>query len=122
MDVKKDLKEFRKKIDPEIEKVLDEMIEASKKEGKIITDSLEQVKKITLSGGKRLRPALMYWGYKGVGGKREKEIIKTSVSIELIHIFLLIHDDIIDNDSKRHGVETIHKKYEKTGKFFPGIG
>jgi len=122
MDIKKELEKFKRKIDPEIERVLDEAIADSKKEGALITDSLRQVKKITLSGGKRLRPALMYWGYKGVGGKRDKEILKTAVSIELIHIFLLIHDDIIDNDPKRHGVETIHHKYTKTGKFFPGIG
>ena len=35
------------------------------------------------------------------------------MSIELTHIFLLIHDDIIDRDSFRHGVPTMHKGYEK---------
>lgn len=122
MDIKKELGKFKKRIDPEIEKVLNKAILDSKDEGKLITDSLKQVKKIVLSGGKRLRPALMYWGYKGVGGKNDKEILKTAVSIELIHIFLLIHDDVIDNDPKRHGVETIHHRYEKIGRVFPGIG
>jgi geranylgeranyl diphosphate synthase type I len=58
----------------------------------------------------------MCWGYLGVQGKNKKEIIKTSVSIELIHMFLLIHDDVIDSDKFRHGVETIHSKYAKIGK------
>lgn len=121
MDIKKELSIFKEKVDPEIANVLDEIIEKSKGDGKIIVDALKQVKKITLSGGKRLRPALMYWGYKGAGGKNEKEILKTSVSIELIHIFLLIHDDVIDKDAKRHGTETIHHRYTRMGEKFPAI-
>ena len=116
MNIKEELGLFKAKIEPELKVFLDKAIKSSKENNFITTGALQQVKKITLSGGKRLRPALMYWGYMGVGGKDEKEIIKTSVSIELIHIFLLIHDDIIDNDPKRHGVETIHCKYKKLGR------
>lgn len=116
MNIKEELKLFQDKVNPELKLFFDKNIEDSKKNNFITTEALKQVKKITLSGGKRLRPALMYWSYLGVGGQNEREIIKTSISIELIHIFLLIHDDIIDNDSKRHGVETIHSKYNKIGK------
>ncbi len=117
MNIKEELKIFQDRINPELEFFFDKVINDSKKNNFITTEALKHVKKITLSGGKRLRPALMYWGYQGVGGQNEKRIIKSSVSIELIHIFLLIHDDIIDNDPKRHGVETIHCKYKKLGKF-----
>ena len=40
------------------------------------------------------------------------------MSIELTNIFLLIHDDIIDRDDFRHGVQTIHKRYEKLARRF----
>lgn len=64
----------------------------------------------------------MYWGYVGAGGKETAKIIEVSMSIELTHIFLLIHDDIIDRDDFRHGIQTIHKKYEKLAqKFRKGI-
>jgi len=116
MNIKAELKKIQDKVNPELKIFFDEIIKDSKKNNFITTEALKQVKKITLAGGKRLRPALMYWGYRGVGGKDEKEMIKTSVSIELIHIFLLIHDDIIDNDKKRHGIETVHSKYNKIGK------
>ncbi|MEF3692500.1 MAG: polyprenyl synthetase family protein [Candidatus Moraniibacteriota bacterium] len=116
MNIKEELKNFRDRVDPELEFFFDRIIADSKKNNFITTDALKQVKKITLSGGKRLRPALMYWGYRGVGGESEKEIIKTSISIELIHIFLLIHDDIIDNDKTRHGEKTIHTLYDQKGK------
>lgn len=120
MNIKEELKLFQDKVNPELRLFFDRNIEDSRKNNFITTEALKQVKKITLSGGKRLRPALMFWSYLGVGGKDEKEIIKTSTSIELIHIFLLIHDDIIDNDSKRHGVETIHSKYARIGKIISG--
>ena len=116
MNIKEELSDFKQKVDPELEVFFDRIIADSKKNNFITTDALKQVKKITLSGGKRLRPALMYWGYKGVGGNKEQEIIKTSISIELIHIFLLIHDDIIDNDKTRHGEKTIHTLYAQKGK------
>lgn len=116
MDIKEELKKFQDKINPELKKFFNETIISYKENDFIIIDALNQVKKITLGGGKRLRPALMYWGYRGVGGKKEEEIIRTSVSIELIHIFLLIHDDVIDKDKSRHGKETIHSKYAMLGK------
>jgi len=116
MDIKEELKKFKDKVDPEIEKFFDKVIKNSKENNFITTQALEQVKKITLSGGKRLRPALMYWSYRGLNGKDEEEMLRTSVSIEIIHIFLLIHDDIIDNDQTRHGVETVHRQYAKIGK------
>lgn len=116
MNIKEELSHFKQKVDPELEVFFDRIIADSQKNNFITTDALKQVKKITLSGGKRLRPALMYWGYQGVGGNKEQEIIKTSISIELIHIFLLIHDDIIDNDKTRHGEKTIHTLYAQKGK------
>ncbi|MFZ2154045.1 MAG: polyprenyl synthetase family protein [Candidatus Moraniibacteriota bacterium] len=116
MNIKEELLAFQKMVNPELNKFFNNVIADSRKNNFITTDALKQVKKITMSGGKRLRPALMYWGYCGVGGQDEKELLKTSISIELIHIFLLIHDDIIDNDPKRHGVETVHIKYGKLGK------
>lgn len=121
MDVKTTLKDFKKKIDKEIEIYLDKAIEESAKEDDLIAEALQYVKKMVLAGGKRLRPAFMYYGYMGAGGKEDEKIIKTAVSIELIHAFLLIHDDIIDRDSKRHGIETVNFRYQKIGKnIFPG--
>ena len=87
-----------------------------------MADALEYVQKMVLAGGKRLRPAFMYYGYLTAGGKDKERIIKTSASIELIHTFLLIHDDIIDRDNLRHGLDTIHERYRKLSrKFFKDV-
>jgi geranylgeranyl diphosphate synthase type I len=69
----------------------------------------------TLAGGKRIRPALIYYAYLASGGENSCNIVKASMGIELTHSFLLIHDDIIDRDAKRHGVATIHERYKKIG-------
>jgi geranylgeranyl diphosphate synthase, type I len=119
-NVKETLDDFRKKIDLEIGKYLSRVIQESKKQDIFIADALGNVKKFVLSGGKRLRSALMYYGYLGAGGTEKEKMLKTAVSIELVHAFLLIHDDIMDRDEKRHGVDTIYHAYSKIGKkLFP---
>lgn len=120
MNFQETLCDFKKKVNEELETYFDKTINEAERKDAFIADALRYVRKLTLSGGKRLRSALMYYGYLASGGREKKEMIKTSVSIELIHIFLLIHDDIIDRDLKRHGVDTIHYTYEKIGKkIFP---
>lgn len=120
MDAKETLIEFKKKVDPEIVKYFEKVIKEARKKDALMTGALEYVKKLTLAGGKRLRPAFMHYGYIAAGGKDAKKILKTAVSIELVHIFLLIHDDIIDKDIKRHGLDTVNAKYQKVGKkIFP---
>lgn len=112
------LEDFKRKVDVEIKVYLDKAIKETAKRDALMADALRYVRKMALVGGKRLRPAFMYYGYIAGGGKELQKIIKASVSIELIHIFLLIHDDIIDQDKKRHGIDSMHFRYEKIGKRF----
>jgi geranylgeranyl diphosphate synthase, type I len=120
MNIKESLSSFKQEIDLEIGLYLDKAMAEAEKKDPFIADSIRNVKKFILAGGKRLRAALMYYGYIGAGGKEREKIFKTTVSIELVHAFLLIHDDIIDRDLKRHNVETIHYTYTKMGKrIFP---
>lgn len=61
------------------------------------------IRAVTAAGGKRLRPYLTVQAYKGFGGSDEKMIMQIAAAWELLHISLLIHDDIIDRDYVRHG-------------------
>jgi len=63
-----------------------------------------------VSGGKRLRPLLCMLTTKSFKGDEEKSK-RCAISIELLHIFSLVHDDIMDNDNLRHGKKTIHNKW-----------
>jgi geranylgeranyl diphosphate synthase type I len=62
------------------------------------------------AGGKRLRPFLVMKSCKMVGG-REEDALPTASSLEMLHTFTLLHDDIMDQDEKRRGVPSVHTKW-----------
>ncbi len=66
--------------------------------------------KTVASDGKRFRPYMAYVGYQAYGGKND--IFPALAAIELLHVFALVHDDIMDKSMLRHGVATIHTKYD----------
>jgi geranylgeranyl diphosphate synthase type II len=64
------------------------------------------------SGGKRLRPILALAAAEAVGEDHHK-LVKEACSLELIHTYTLIHDDLpsMDNDDYRRGYLTTHKVF-----------
>ena len=70
----------------------------------------EAARHLPLKGGKRLRPALLMLVAKALGGK-EEEALPAAASVELLHNFTLVHDDIMDRDEMRRGVPTVHVLY-----------
>ncbi len=66
------------------------------------------------AGGKRLRPVLLLEAYALHGGRDpEKEALPLACSLEMIHTFTLIHDDLpaMDNDDFRRGRPTNHRVF-----------
>ncbi|MGC8567016.1 MAG: polyprenyl synthetase family protein [Caldisphaera sp.] len=64
------------------------------------------------AGGKRLRPMIVLASSKALGGPQaEAKAIYYATSIEILHNFSLVHDDIMDNDDFRRGIPTVHKVY-----------
>tara|TARA_B100000686_G_scaffold353282_1_gene458270 strand:- start:3434 stop:5122 length:1689 start_codon:yes stop_codon:yes gene_type:complete len=62
-------------------------------------------------GGKRLRAILPRLVAEAIGGENEGHYI-LGASIEIIHNFTLIHDDIIDQDPIRRGLDAVHIAYD----------
>jgi geranylgeranyl diphosphate synthase type I len=63
-------------------------------------------------GGKSLRPAVLLFSCGAVGGDEEKAI-PAAAAIEVFHTWTIVHDDIIDRDTKRRGGPTVHEKFRK---------
>jgi geranylgeranyl diphosphate synthase type I len=65
---------------------------------------------IPLAGGKRLRPVMAMITCDMVGGN-SKKAIPFAAALETIHNFTLVHDDVMDDDDLRHGVDACHTIY-----------
>ena len=79
------------------------------------------------SGGKRIRPLLAASSYMAAGGRdilKNMSLIKFAISLEFIHSYSLIHDDLpaLDNDGLRRGRPTCHIKYGEDMAIIAGDG
>jgi len=66
--------------------------------------------------GKRIRPLLFALTYRGLGGPKpvtDSSVVAAALSLELLHAFVLVHDDLIDRSEKRRGLPTFHKLVEQ---------
>ncbi|HOT07264.1 MAG TPA: polyprenyl synthetase family protein [Methanotrichaceae archaeon] len=71
------------------------------------------------AGGKRLRPSLLLIAAEAVGAD-STPLVPAAVSIELVHNFTLIHDDIMDNASLRRGRPSVHVIWGESGAILAG--
>ena len=63
-------------------------------------------------GGKRIRPTLLCAAAHAYGLNPD-DVKKQAIGIEMFHNFTLLHDDVMDNADVRHGVPTVHKKWDE---------
>lgn len=75
---------------------------------------LEALRRLVLSGGKRLRPVFCHWAFVGVGGMPDDPwVVDGGAALELLHSFAVIHDDVMDASDRRHGTETINAEFAR---------
>ncbi len=74
-------------------------------------------------GGKRIRPKIMFMSAKFLGVD-EKRVLPLAISLELIHNYSLIHDDLpcMDNDTYRRGKLTCHSAFGEAMALLAGDG
>jgi len=92
-------------IDNELEEIISPM-------NKYQSIMYESIRYSLFSGGKRLRPVLLLITY-NMFSKDTKLALPYAASIEMIHTYSLIHDDLpsMDNDDYRRGKLTAHKMF-----------
>jgi geranylgeranyl diphosphate synthase type I len=74
-----------------------------------LTAALEE---FVLRGGKRLRPAFAYWGWRAVSTRdADPDVLRLFAALELLHACALVHDDVIDNSATRRGLPTVHRLF-----------
>jgi len=66
--------------------------------------------------GKRIRPMLLLGSHRVFGGDRpfsDPSLLRAALSLELLHAFILVHDDVIDQSERRRRLPTFHKLVEE---------
>ena len=111
MTILNDLAYVKKEVEKRLEEFLDEKISEASEISPSSREMMNTLKDFVLRGGKRLRAALVYYGYCCFHGEAGDAVWDVAMSIELVQSFLLIHDDIIDEDTTRRGGPTIHQRY-----------
>ena len=70
------------------------------------------LEEFVLRGGKRMRPAFAYWGYRAVTASPDDpvpdEMLRLFAALEMLHACALVHDDVIDDSATRRGLPTAH--------------
>jgi len=74
----------------------------------------EAMRYSALGGGKRLRPTLVYLTGESLGADLD-DLDAAAASVELIHVYSLVHDDLpaMDDDDLRRGRPTCHRAYDE---------
>jgi len=103
-DYSPSLDELRAFVDADIDAFLLERTETLGEAQPLI----EEIRRVVGLGGKRLRPAFCYWGYRAAGGVHRTGIVRIGTALELLHTFALVHDDIMDEAETRRGEPSTH--------------
>lgn len=65
-----------------------------------------------VAGGKRLRPAFCYWGWRGASGDPDDpRIVSAAAALELLQAAAIIHDDVMDASDTRRGRPSVHRQF-----------
>jgi len=74
---------------------------------------IDGVGQLMTRGGKCLRPALVYYSYRALGGAADPAVLPLALAIEFLHTYLLIHDDIMDHAETRRGLPSAHARFRE---------
>ena len=103
-----------KSVKPQIDAALTRLMQQRQAEAEAIGGPYvklwQTIEAVSMAGGKRIRPYLTVVG----NGDLDEDIVPVALAQELIHIAMLMHDDIIDQDYVRHGQDNVGGIYKKT--------
>jgi len=106
------LEDFRTRFEPELESYLSEKLVGLSRinpVGDLITGVIRD---FIVRGGKRLRAALVTLGYRAINKEMTSHILRPAISVEMLHSYFLIHDDVIDRSDLRRHQPTVHRVFE----------
>lgn len=66
-----------------------------------------------VSGGKRLRAAFCWWGYRAIRAEvgDPQALTRAAAALEILHASALVHDDYMDASDSRRGRPSVHRAF-----------
>ena len=108
--------DFRDRVQQVVTQVLNEQgiaLQAVSPDLAELTDAIRAL----LTGGKRLRPAFCYWGWRGAAGAPDNQpefddaALRAASALEFLQACALIHDDVMDGSDTRRGLPAAHRRF-----------
>jgi geranylgeranyl diphosphate synthase, type I len=96
-----------------VDRALDDFIETEIAELLALDGELAPVAaqmRVSTAGGKRIRPAFCYWGWRAAGQPDADAVVRAAAALELVHAAAIVHDDLIDRSPLRRGGPTAHER------------
>lgn len=103
--------DFRSKLESDLHDWLTEKELEAAAESTASRELTEVLTRYVARDGKRIRPALLYYTYRACGGVSDERVMPMAMAVELLHTYLLIHDDIMDHADVRRGGPAAHVMY-----------
>lgn len=104
--------QIREMVDAAIDTFVTTRVSQAEKSNQRFGQLWRSIKALTDVGGKRMRPYSFMLSYRAFGGSAPLDaIMPIAVAFELIHLAMLVHDDIIDRDDIRYGVKNVSGQY-----------
>ncbi|MTE17885.1 polyprenyl synthetase family protein [Streptomyces sp. TRM43335] len=100
-----------------VEAVLDDYLtrrreDAARTSDRFAADIADCLIDLVRRGGKRLRPAFLWWGWRTAGGRpgdgEAEAVLHAAAALELVQACALVHDDLMDDSPSRRGAPAAH--------------
>ncbi|NIB39130.1 geranyl transferase [Pseudomaricurvus alkylphenolicus] len=116
------IKHYLVRSQERVNRALDDLLPPTQKAERRLVDAMRYS---LLDGGKRVRPTLVFAAADALGSQVDETIIeRVACSVECIHAYSLIHDDLpaMDDDDLRRGKPTCHIAYDEASAILAGDG
>jgi geranylgeranyl diphosphate synthase type I len=106
------LDSYQQRLESELGMYLEAHAVSAARYGGATRELTDPLRDFVARGGKRLRPALVHFAYRAAGGTGERTL-PVEMAVELLHTYLLIHDDIMDRAETRRGGLAAHRLFDR---------
>jgi geranylgeranyl diphosphate synthase type I len=103
------LKQVRREVEARLTGIFQQKLTDAEPLGPDVIALVDSLRDLTMRGGKRFRPALLFAAYRAVDEDAPDAVaLDAGAALELLQTYLLVHDDWMDRDDVRRGGPAVH--------------